>query len=116
MPWRKSPLSMNAVPQLLKVPALEPPEKVTVSKTVPNPVAVPSQVTWRWTSPAGPGLLTNVVNLNAILLSVYPMPYAYPPYFDELSSLRRQGPLLLLSQLHSRPPRRSRRSEEWVSC
>src|SRR5713226_3396836 len=84
MPWRKSPLSMNAVPHSLKVPALEPPPKVTVSKTVPKPDAVPSQVTWRWTSPAGPGLLTNVVNLNAILLSVYPMPYAYPPYFDEI--------------------------------
>src|SRR5271166_4993512 len=64
MPLKPSPLSRYAVPHSLKVPLLGPPTEVVVVKTAPNPVAVPSQVNWLRTLPAGPGQFVIVVNLN----------------------------------------------------
>jgi hypothetical protein len=58
-----------------------------VVKTAPNPVAVPSQVNWLRTLPAGPGLLMQVVNLNENSPIFLPDAInAFSPYVDELSS------------------------------
>src|ERR1700683_4273967 len=61
MPLTVSPLLRKADPEMLKVPSLLPPTKMAVSKTVPNPVAVPSKFTWLRTLPAGPGEVVVVI-------------------------------------------------------
>lgn len=92
---RASPLSKYAVPHELKVPLLGPPTYVAVTKTAPNPVAVPSQFTWERTLPAGPGVWVEVMALNENSPIALPAMarflrvFEYQPTVTPVPSLRR---------------------------
>jgi hypothetical protein len=92
MPVKLSPFSTYAGPHSLKVPPLVLPTTVVVLKTAPNPVAVPSQINWLRTLPAGPGLLMSEVKLERKFSYLFTRCRTHVlPEGDELSLLRRRG-------------------------
>src|SRR5271166_2214434 len=74
----------------LHVPLL-PPTNDAVPRIVPSPVAVPSQLPWLMTLPAGPGVIVNELNFNENSPADFPLAISVSPFEKFLFALTLAG-------------------------